>query len=38
MMILEGLNRWVVTTNEELKGYDVLTQAMKEQDLIKNNW
>ena len=22
----------------KLKGYDVLTQAMKEQDLIKNNW
>lgn len=27
----------VVTTSEELKGYDVLTQAMFEQDLMKNN-
>ena len=38
MMQMEGLNKWVITTNEELKGYDTLTQAMKEQDLIKNNW
>jgi phosphonate transport system substrate-binding protein len=38
MMQMEGLNKWVVTTEEELKGYDVLTQAMKEQDLIANNW
>lgn len=38
MMQMEGLNKWVVTTKEELKGYDVLTQAMKEQDLIANNW
>ncbi len=38
MMQMEGLNNWVITTQEELKGYDVLTQAMKEQDLIANNW
>ena len=38
MMQMEGLNKWVITTKEELKGYDVLTQAMKEQDLIANNW
>ncbi|MCT7461079.1 PhnD/SsuA/transferrin family substrate-binding protein [Aliarcobacter cryaerophilus] len=38
MMQMEGLNKWVVTTSEELKGYDVLTQAMFEQDLMKNNW
>ena len=38
MMQMEGLNNWVITTQEELKGYDVLTQAMKEQDLIENNW
>jgi ABC-type phosphate/phosphonate transport system substrate-binding protein len=38
MMQMEGLNEWVLTTKEELKGYDVLTQAMKEQDLIANNW
>lgn len=38
MMQMEGLNKWVITTKEELKGYDVLTQAMKEQDLIENNW
>jgi ABC-type phosphate/phosphonate transport system substrate-binding protein len=38
MMQMEGLNEWVLTTKEELKGYDVLTQAMKEQDLIVNNW
>jgi len=38
MMQMEGLNNWVLTTKEELKGYDVLTQAMKEQNLIANNW
>jgi ABC-type phosphate/phosphonate transport system substrate-binding protein len=38
MMQMEGLNKWVLTGIEELKGYDVLTQAMKEQDLMKNNW
>ena len=38
MMQMEGLNNWVITTQEELKGYDVLTQAMKEQNLIANNW
>lgn len=38
MMQMEGLNRWVLTTDAELKGYEVLTEAMKEQDLIKNNW
>ncbi|QKF81861.1 phosphate/phosphite/phosphonate ABC transporter substrate-binding protein [Halarcobacter ebronensis] len=37
MMQMEGLNKWVVTTNKELEGYEVLTQAMKEQDLMKNN-
>lgn len=38
MMQMEGLNRWVLTTDAELKGYEVLTEAMKEQDLMKNNW
>ena len=38
MMQMEGLNKWVKTGPEELKGYEVLTQAMKEQDLMKNNW
>lgn len=38
MMQMEGLNKWVLTTKEELKGYDVLTQAMKKQNLIANNW
>lgn len=38
MMQMEGLNKWVLTTQSELKGYDVLTQAMTEQDLMKNNW
>jgi len=38
MMQMEGLNKWVQTGPEELKGYEVLTQAMKEQDLMKNNW
>ncbi|WP_148624868.1 phosphate/phosphite/phosphonate ABC transporter substrate-binding protein [Aliarcobacter cryaerophilus] len=38
MMQMEGLNKWVLTTEKELKGYELLTQAMKEQDLIKNNW
>lgn len=38
MMVMEGLNRWVVVGENELKGYDLLTQAMNEQDLMKNNW
>ena len=38
MMQMEGLNKWVKTGVEELQGYEVLTQAMKEQDLMKNNW
>jgi ABC-type phosphate/phosphonate transport system substrate-binding protein len=38
MMQMEGLNKWVQTGVEELKGYEVLTQAMKEQNLMKNNW
>ncbi|MGB5917589.1 phosphate/phosphite/phosphonate ABC transporter substrate-binding protein [Arcobacter sp.] len=38
MMQMEGLNKWVKTGAEELKGYEVLTTAMKEQDLMKNNW
>ena len=38
MMQMEGLNKWVKTGPKELEGYEVLTQAMKEQDLMKNNW
>jgi len=38
MMQMEGLNKWVETGAEELKGYEILTAAMKEQDLMKNNW
>ena len=38
MMQMEGLNKWILTTQTELEGYDVLTQAMAEQDLMKNNW
>ncbi|WP_320033826.1 PhnD/SsuA/transferrin family substrate-binding protein [Halarcobacter sp.] len=38
MMEMEGLNKWVLTKEEELKGYKILTQAMREQDLMKNNW
>lgn len=38
MMQMEGLNKWILTTQTELEGYDVLTQAMDEQDLMKNNW
>lgn len=38
MMEMEGLNKWVLTQEEELKGYEVLTEAMREQDLMKNNW
>lgn len=38
MMQLEGLNKWVETGTKELKGYEVLAQAMKEQNLMKNNW
>ena len=38
LMQMEGLNKWVKTGQEELKSYDVLTIAMKKQDLMKNNW
>ncbi|RXJ93531.1 phosphate ABC transporter substrate-binding protein [Malaciobacter molluscorum] len=38
MMQMEGLNKWVKTTHKELKGYELLTQTMKEQNLINNNW
>ncbi len=38
MMQMEGLNKWVKTGVEELKGYELLTVAMKEQNLIKNNF
>ncbi|PLY05800.1 MAG: phosphate ABC transporter substrate-binding protein [Arcobacter sp.] len=38
MMQMEGLNKWVKTGAEELKGYEVLTTAMREQNLMKNNW
>ncbi|MBU3016054.1 PhnD/SsuA/transferrin family substrate-binding protein [Poseidonibacter lekithochrous] len=38
MMQMEGLNKWVKTGPAELKGYEVLTQAMKEQGLMQNNW
>lgn len=38
MMQMEGLNKWVKTGPKELEGYELLTQAMKEQDLMKNNW
>lgn len=37
MMQMEGLNKWVKTTSEELKGYELLTQAMTEQKLMENN-
>jgi ABC-type phosphate/phosphonate transport system substrate-binding protein len=36
MMIMEGLNKWVKVTSEELKGYDFLYKAMQEQELLEN--
>lgn len=38
MMQMEGLNKWVLTGEDELKGYELLTSAMKEQNLMENNW
>ncbi|MDR2638812.1 MAG: PhnD/SsuA/transferrin family substrate-binding protein, partial [Helicobacteraceae bacterium] len=36
MMAMEGLNRWVKTGAEELKGYEALFAAMKRYDLLKS--
>ncbi len=36
MMQMEGLNQWVVVGEKELRGYDVLYQAMREQNLLDN--
>ncbi len=38
MMVMEGLNKWVATGPNELKGYELLTQAMQEQGMMENNW
>lgn len=34
MMAMEGLNEWIITGEKELKGYDTLYEAMKEQKLL----
>lgn len=34
MMAMEGLNEWIITGEKELKGYDTLYEAMREQNLL----
>ena len=34
MMAMEGLNEWITTGEKELKGYDTLYEAMREQKLL----
>lgn len=34
MMAMEGLNEWIIAGEKELKGYDTLYEAMKEQKLL----
>lgn len=34
MMTMEGLNEWIITGEKELKGYDTLYEAMREQKLL----
>lgn len=34
MMAMEGLNEWIITGEKELKGYDTLYEAMREQKLL----
>lgn len=38
MMVMEGLNKWIPVTDKELQGYDSLTRAMTEQDLLENTF
>lgn len=38
MMQLEGLNAWIPCDKETLKGYDAITQAMQEQNLMQNRY
>ena len=37
MMQMEGLNRWIRVGESELRGYDVIYQAMREQNLLQNH-
>ena len=34
MLDMEGLNEWIITGEKELKGYDTLYEAMREQKLL----
>ena len=34
MMAMEGLNEWIITGEKELKGYNTLYEAMREQKLL----
>lgn len=34
MMAMEGLNEWIITGEKELRGYDTLYEAMREQKLL----
>lgn len=34
MMAMEGLNEWIIAGEKELKGYDTLYEAMREQKLL----
>ena len=36
MMSMEGLNKWVRVGEEQLRGYDAIYTAMKEQNLLEN--
>ncbi|MCH5336122.1 MAG: PhnD/SsuA/transferrin family substrate-binding protein [Campylobacter sp.] len=36
MMQMEGLNEWIRVGEEELRGYDKVYEAMKEQNLLEN--
>lgn len=37
MMQMEGLNEWIRVGKEELRGYDKVYEAMKEQNLLQNS-
>ncbi len=38
MMIMEGLNRWIRVSPKELQGYEALSTAMTNQDLLENQF
>lgn len=36
-MQMEGLNTWIKVGESELRGYDSVYQAIREQNLLRNN-